>query len=264
MPELLEAEIYRRAAEVVVGRTIATVDALDPLSLRGEAAELGTDGVADVLVGCTVTGTRRHGKLVLLDTSGPVLGLHFGMTGRLIVDDAAPIERLEYGSSRDDPAWNRTVVTFAPPEGGRLVVQDPRRLGSVELDPDLDRFGPDAASLTAAEVAVALGTSSSPLKARLLDQRRVAGLGNLLVDETLYRAGFDPARPCATLDTGDQARLAGAVVDTIAELGARGGSHTGDLQDQRRPDGRCPRDGAELARRTIGGRTTYSCPAHQR
>ncbi len=109
-----------------------------------------------------------------------------------------------------------------------------------------------------------LGRSTVALKARLLDQARVAGLGNLLVDDVLWRAGFDPAREAGGLDESEIDELAQSIAVTLEELGRRGGSHTGELQPERHADGHCPRDGAALQRRTVGGRTTYSCPEHQR
>ncbi|HSL56733.1 MAG TPA: hypothetical protein VK866_02720, partial [Acidimicrobiales bacterium] len=123
---------------------------------------------------------------------------------------------------------------------------------------------PDAAGLTPARLRDALGDSDAPLKARLLDQARVAGLGNLLVDETLWRAGLDPARRAGGLGDAERRRLLRAIRVVLDELGRRGGSHTGDLMAARVRGGSCPRDGAPLDRRTIGGRTTYSCPRHQR
>ena len=109
-----------------------------------------------------------------------------------------------------------------------------------------------------------LAGSEAPLKARLMDQARVAGLGNLLTDEILWRAGLDPARPAGSLSPAELRRLHRHLRTTLVELGERGGSHMGDLQTMRSRDGVCPRDGAALLRRTIGGRTTYSCPVHQR
>ena len=122
------------------------------------------------------------------DQASAVLGLRFGMTGRLVVDDHAVIEKLEYSSAREVPEWRRFELGFA--DGGTLVIVDPRRLGSVELDPDDTRLGPDAFGLSAGQLAGALEASRTALKARLLDQRRVAGLGNLLVDEILWRIGW--------------------------------------------------------------------------
>jgi formamidopyrimidine-DNA glycosylase len=101
------------------------------------------------------------------------------------------------------------------------------------------------------------------LKARLLDQSRVAGLGNLLVDEILWRSGLDPARPAESLTPAEHRRLHRHLRTGVEDLLQRGGSHTGHLQPARVRGGRCPRDGTELLRRTVGGRTTYSCPVHQ-
>ena len=134
----------------------------------------------------------------------------------------------------------------------------------MELDPDLDALGPDAWTITLRQLRSALAGSTAPLKARLLDQSRVAGLGNLLVDEALWRVGLDPARPAGGLDEGELARLHRQVRATVQRSFDRGGSHTGDLMGERHRGGTCPRDGAPLLRRTIGGRTTYSCPVHQR
>jgi formamidopyrimidine-DNA glycosylase len=259
VPELIEVELYRAAAEATVGRTVAAVDAPDAWFLK-HGATAAT--VADAVAGSGVLGADRLGKLLLLPLdTGTVLGLRFGMTGRLVVDGRAPIEALEYSSARRDPAWDRFGLRFDG--GGSLVVSDPRRLGGVELDPDLGALGPDATTVTTARLRAALRRSTAPVKAALLDQHRVAGLGNLLVDETLWRAGIDPARPADELEDADLRRLARRIRATVADLTARGGSHTGDLQDERRRGGRCPRCGGPLDRRTIGGRTTYSCPVHQ-
>jgi formamidopyrimidine-DNA glycosylase len=97
-----------------------------------------------------------------------------------------------------------------------------------------------------------------------MDQGAVAGLGNLLVDEVLWRAGIAPTRAADSLTADEQRRLARGVRTVLQVLGRRGGSHTGDLMVARTPGGHCPRDGAELRRATVGGRTTYWCPDHQR
>lgn len=259
MPEILEVESYRRAAADVVGRRVERVHAPDDWFTKGDTTP---ETLNSVLPGVRVSGTRRIGKLLLLDTDGPVVGLRFGMTGRIVVDGRAPIEALIYGGGSDNPAWDRFGLEFGG--GGALVIRDPRRLGGVELDPDESRLGPDAASLTLARLRDALAGSAAPLKARLLDQARVAGLGNLLVDESLWRAGLAPDRSAGSLDERELGKLSRAVRRTLTLLGERGGSHTGDLQPARVRGGSCPRDGAELRREQVGGRTTYWCPVHQR
>jgi formamidopyrimidine-DNA glycosylase len=259
VPELLEVELYRRAALPAVGRTVESVSAPDRSYVRASG---GAAAVVDAVEGRTIHGMRRHGKVLVVEfDSGRSLGLRFGMTGRLVVDGVAPIGELWYGSGRDLPVWDRFVMGFL--DGGQLRLNDPRRLGGVELDPDLDLLGPDVWTLTPSALRGALTGGETALKARLLDQRRVAGLGNLLVDEVLWRAGLDPARPAGSLSTVELQRLHRTIRTALPELLARGGSHTGALQGERHREGRCPRDGARLLRRTVGGRTTLSCPQHQ-
>lgn len=261
MPELVEIEAYRRLAESkALGRRIVAVEAPDAWWLKGG---LTAGALSDALVGRTFTAARRTGKRLWLDTDGdgPVLGLRFGMTGRLLVDGAVGVDELIYSSNRDVGAWDRIVVRFA--DGGDLRVRDARRLGGAELEPDEARLGPDAAGLTVAALGRALAASKAPLKARLMDQARISGLGNLLVDEILYRAGLDPARPAGSLDAVELRRLQGWIRRTVERLQGHG-SHAGEIGPARQPGGVCPRDGTPLVRRTIGGRTTWSCPTHQR
>lgn len=260
LPELLEVESYRQLLEARgLGRRIADVHAPDAWYLKGG---LDAGALRDALVGARFTAARRHGKLLLVDAGRrPTLGLRFGMTGRLVVDGHHGVESLEYGSSRDVHDWDRLVVTFS--DGGDLRMRDPRRLGGVLLEPDTTRLGPDAATIGFEELADALAGRRAPVKAVLMDQQRVAGLGNLLVEEILWRAGLDPTRPADSLSRADLRRLHRAVVRSIEIMGRRGGSHTGDLQPQRRAGGMCPKDGTPLVRRQVGGRTTWSCPHHQ-
>jgi formamidopyrimidine-DNA glycosylase len=147
---------------------------------------------------------------------------------------------------------------------GDLRMADPRRLGGVQLDPGESHLGVDALSVRPAQLRDLLARSKAPLKAWLLDQGHLAGIGNLLADELLWRAGINPSRPADSLTAAEVRRLHRHLVGTITDLTVRGGSHTGDLQVARVRGATCPRDGTPLERRTIGGRTTYSCPRHQR
>ena len=256
----MEVEAYRALAERALGRTIARVDAPDAWYLK---RGLTPTAARQALGGHRFTAARRIGKLLLLDTDrGPVLGLHFGMSGRLVVDGTAGVDRLMYSSDRALDGWDRFAVRFA--DGGDLRMRDPRRLGAVELDPDESRLGPDALALTPAELRRALTGSAAPLKTRLLDQSRLAGVGNLIADETLWRAGLAPTRPAGSLTPAELRRLHHHLRRTIADFIQRGGSHTGDLMAAREPGASCPRDGRPLLRETVGTRTTYWCPYHQR
>jgi formamidopyrimidine-DNA glycosylase len=261
VPEGIEIELYRRTATAAVGRRIERVDAPDAWFLK---RGLTADVVGPALTGRHIDAARRRGKLLLLDTSGdgPVLGLRFGMTGRLVVDGRPGVPELEYGSNRDLAVWDRFLLGLSG--GGQLRINDPRRLGGVELDPDEASLGVDASVVTLGQLRALLGRSTVALKARLMDQGRIGGIGNLLADEMLWRAGLDPARPAGGLGERELRRLHRTIRTVWAELLALGGSHLGRLQSFRVRGGICPRDGEPLERRTVGGRTTFSCPRHQR
>jgi formamidopyrimidine-DNA glycosylase len=274
MPELAEVEAYRRlAAARALGRPIGVVAAPDAWYLKGG---LTAPVVAEQLEGRTLVSAERRGKLLWLPTSGdgPVLGLRFGMSGRLIVDGAAGVEDLWYGSKRDEPRWDRFALEFA--DGGRLVMSDPRRLGGVTLDPGLAGLGPDALTITLGQLRHALAPGRGPatastaaplsrtsLKGRLMDQSRLAGVGNLAADEILWRAGLDPTRPASSLDDTELRRLHRHLRSTLNDFLERGGSHTGELMPERHPGGLCPKDGTPLLRATVATRTTWWCPKHQ-
>ena len=265
MPEILEVELYRRLAEKALWRTIEKVWMVDARYGRGGTTPRR---LQSALVGHVFTEARRRGKLLLLDTDdGPTLGIRFGMTGGLVVDSMEALDRLLYGPGVFGDQWVRAHVTFA--DGGHLLLHDPRRFGSLELAPNEGRLGPDGLTLTLAELGAALagtaarGPRSAPLKAQLMDQARVAGIGNLLADEILWRAELDPGRR-TPLSNEELRALHKSLRATLRQLGRQGGSHMGELMEERRVGGRCPKDGAELWVATVGGRTTYFCPVHQK
>lgn len=271
MPEGLEAEIWRRSAGVLVGRSIAELWC-DP--------RVAPEGLADLLVGRSIEAVRRRGKILVVDTDGPSLGLHFGMTGRLEVDGGAPIERLEYSSSADRVEWDRLRLWTTPAESNRrrprsqasssdasapaLRLNDPRRLGRLSLDPDVDALGHDLLTLTADQLRHGLGSRRLAVKGALLDQRVVAGLGNLCADEVLFHAGVAPSRPVDSLSEDEIEAISSACRRQLPQMLAAGGSTTGELSPEiRAAPGVCPNDGASLRRDTIGGRTAVWCPTHQ-
>src|SRR5262245_56028036 len=204
MPEVLEVEAARQVLEArALNREIVAVHAPDTWFLkRGTTPE----AAQPALVGNQVTAARRRGKSMFMDTAdGTRLGLHLGMSGRVIVDSEEAGDPLIYASNRRVETWHRFGVHFA--DGGTFMLRDPRRLGAVELDPDESRLGPDALTLTFAELDHALDARTAPVKAVLMDQARVAGLGNLLVDEVLWRAGIDPLHRPVDLDRDARKRL---------------------------------------------------------
>jgi formamidopyrimidine-DNA glycosylase len=264
VPEILEVELYRALAEQALHRPIARAWMVDARYGRGGTTPAR---LRAALVGRSFTAARRRGKLLLLDTDGgPTLGLRFGMTGGLVVDGHEALDRLRYGPGVFDDKWVRMRITFV--DGGQLLQHDPRRFGSVELAPDEDRLGPDALTVTRRELAAALssgpgrGATAAPLKARLMDQGRLAGVGNLLADEIFWRADLAPGRRTPLTDE-ELTRLHTVLRATLRQLSRRGGSHMGELMEERHDSGRCPRDGTELRREVVGGRTTYWCPLHQ-
>jgi formamidopyrimidine-DNA glycosylase len=265
MPELPEVESARAVIErSALRRRIVAADDTDSYVCR----PLGPGQIAAALVGTTLTAVHRQGKTLWCDTGdGPVLGIHLGMSGKIVIaaPDGTEVEggdHWEFGRSPGDYRWSRFSLTFAG--GGMLRLIDPRRLGRIRLDPPLDDLGPDAATISAAQFTSAFSRGSAPVKARLLNQSAVAGVGNLLADEILWRAGVNPARPVSTLTGPEREQLYQALTETISEALRDGGVHTLPLLSHRRPGGRCPRDGAELLRATVGGRTTFWCPVHQR
>ena len=244
MPELPEAERARLQIERVVGREIAAADDRDTYVARPHAP-----GDFAVLVGHRITGAHRRGKFLWADTDGgPELGLHLGMAGRIVVDE--PPER-----------WDRFALEFT--DGGRLALRDKRRLGRALLAPDFSHVGPDAAEVGREEFRRRIGRGSAPIKARLLDQGAIAGVGNLLADETLWRAQIDPRRPAGELSVEELDRLRRELRAATRSAIRLGGVHTGEFIGHRERGGRCPRCGTPLERATVGGRTTYWCPACQ-
>ncbi len=260
MPELIEVERYRQLAHQCVGREIVLVRCPDPWYLKGGLA--GPD-VAEWLIGRSISDTYRRGKLMTVSFSddGPTLGLRFGMTGQLIVDGVSGVGELLYSARNVDDKFNRFELGFA--DGGSMVMSDPRRLGGIEEGPDVDALGPEASTVSVAQLRTAIRLSKSPIKAVLMDQSRMAGLGNLLCDEILWRARINPGRGAFSLLDADLAVLQKSIVNTVRTLTKRGGSHLGDLQSSRSRAGICPRCSAPLARGTIGGRTTYWCTVEQ-
>jgi formamidopyrimidine-DNA glycosylase len=273
MPELPEVESARLViGRVALQRVIADVDDSDSYVCRPHRP----GEIKAVLLGRTLTAAHRRGKSMWCETSpaggarngepGPLLGIHLGMSGKIVVTDGQGDEidggdYWERGRAKGDYRYSRFSLTFA--DGGALILVDPRRLGRVRLDPPVEALGPDAQMITPAQFRAAFARGTAPVKARLLDQDVIAGIGNLLADQILWQAKINPARPVGKLTPAETTRLLRALRRTVASAVGGGGVHTLAVIPFRRPEAACPRCGTPMAHGTVGGRTTWWCPHEQ-
>jgi formamidopyrimidine-DNA glycosylase len=246
VPELPEAERARKVLEKVLDRRIARVDDADTYVTRPHQP----GEIASALEGHRFASAHRRGKFLWLETDdGPTLGLHLGMAGRLIA------------SPKDTTRWDRFTVEFE--DGSRLVLRDKRRLGRAVLNPDYSHIGPDAAEVGRDAFRSRIGSGHAPVKARLLDQGAIAGVGNLLADDLLWQARIAPGRRTDSLSEDELDRLRRELRKDVRNAIRDGGVHTLEFARVRRGSDGCPRDGHPLERAKIGGRTTYWCPICQ-
>jgi formamidopyrimidine-DNA glycosylase len=247
MPELPEVETAAGVLRgVAQGKMIASVETLH----RSHRRRLSPRS-ARRLIGARVEAIQRRGKhqLLRLD-NGSTLHVHFRMTGDW-----------EAGLTRDPlPPYSRVVLNFT--DGSRVALTDPRALSTVALhgpgiDP-LPTLGPDAtdAAFTAELLAAALAKRRIAIKPVLLDQRVVAGLGNIYATEALWRARIDPRRVASSLDRRSLARLVTAIRTVLAK------GEPWQVYD--REGLSCHRCGTTVERITQAGRSTYWCPGCQR
>lgn len=288
MPELPEVEHLRRALErSITGRRItrATLSRRDIVARpsdppggfsRAKSKPATKVPRAELLQGATIDALLRHGKQLAITTrQGPTLCIHLGMSGRLT--------RLDPGSPNPHPdhihaAWNLD-------DGARLLFRDPRRFGGIWTFPSPDALraarwnalGPDALAITTASLATLLANANRPVKAALLDQSRIAGLGNIYADEALFAARINPATNARRLDRTHTRRLAAAIRNTLRRAVNHGGS---TLRDYRDADGNpgtfqlshrvyaraglpCTACRESLCSDTVAQRTTVWCPSCQ-
>ena len=267
LPELPEVETIRRQlAPQLEGRMIVEVQILDPRWTRPEDPA----AVQAQLRGALVERVTRAGKYLVWDLSGDrYLLMHLRMTGALLFDPDL------------DPPHTRVRVQLD--DGHRVIYVDPRRFGTGHLvhgAPARDaylaaRIGiePFSPEFTAEHLRRLAAGRQAPVKAFLLDQRRIAGVGNIYADEALFRAGIHPLRPAGRLSRAQLARLRDAIVDALAAgIEAKGASiddfrHVdgarGSFQDRflvhRRAGEPCPTCGRPIKRFVVGGRGTYVC-----
>lgn len=277
MPELPEVETVRRGlASTVVGRRIQRVEVGRERTVRRTSRQALVDG----LTGVTILDVQRRGKYLLapLD-SGYWLMVHLRMSGRLLLSPAGaerPAHTHVALTLGDEELWFVDPRTF-----GEVVVYDPER-AEVEM-PELARLGVDPVvdAFDRTVLARALSGTSRAVKTVLLDQHRIAGLGNIYTDEVLHRARVRFDRPASALRPAEITRLADAIADVLSAAIEAGGStlddtqyvdvagRTGEFQHQHlvygREDEGCLTCGKGVIRRsTVGGRSTFFCPRCQR
>jgi formamidopyrimidine-DNA glycosylase len=273
MPELPEVETIRRQlAPVLEGRRIERVEVRDPRWCEPAPPE----AVADALRGRLIERLGRRGKYLIVSVEGDVhLVMHLRMTGNLLLRD-----------DTEEPSHVRVVVELD--SGQRLLFVDVRRFGTgdVLLGGDAlsayfdSRLGvePLDADFTAEALWALARGRKQPVKAFLLNQERVAGVGNIYADEALFRARIHPLRPVGTLKRAQLDALRDAVVEAL-ELGID--SKGASIDDYRHIDGAegsfqdrflvhtragepCPRCGTTIQKLRAAGRGTYVCPSCQR
>lgn len=254
MPELPDVEGFRAViARHAAGQRIERVDVADAGVLRGVTARQ----LAGRLRGCRFGQPERHGKWLIAGTDGPVILMHFGMTGSL---DWLP---------RDAPRARYDRVVFVTATG-ELHYSDMRKLQGLSLADDrceaervLAGLGPDALQLDRDELGRLLAGRRGAIKATLTDQHLIAGLGNLLADEILWRSRIHPRRPARGLTAQELSTLHSQMrrVLRASVKAARVPPKPSWLTGVRdRPDPRCPRCRTPLCRSRIGGRTAVWCP----
>jgi formamidopyrimidine-DNA glycosylase len=271
MPELPEVEtIVRDLARLLPGRSIVDVEVRRPDLLDGVAA----DEFANGLRGREIRGVTRRAKNILIDVGDVLLVVNLGMTGRLMVVDAAAPEPTHLG------------IVFRLDSGDRLFYQDVRRFGRLQrLSPAAWQareaaFGPEPLDdgFTPGSLLANVHRSRSPIKPWTMDQRNVVGVGNIYASEALFRAGIDPRRPACSLSEDEALRLHQAIRGVLTEAiefrgttlldyrdasGAEGG-FSARLRVYDRAGQPCRGCGTPVERIVQAGRSTFYCPSCQR
>jgi len=263
VPELPEVEtVARSIAPHIRGRRILAAEFRCPRVLRGSPDEM-----AAALAGRRILGVRRHGKFLLMELAGGgYLIVHLGMTGRLLFN-------------AEPGPHTHAILTL---DRGVLLYDDPRQFGKIEVSRTLpervSRLGPEPLEVGFAEFAQGLRRRRTRVKALLLDQKFLRGLGNIYADESLFRAGIHPLAVAGRLRRDRPRRLYEAIRQVLAEAIEKGGSSISDYVDA---DGRkgffqiehrvyqragepCVACGAPIRRILVAQRGTHFCPRCQK
>jgi formamidopyrimidine-DNA glycosylase len=260
MPELPDVEVFRRYL-----RKRAMRRRVDDVAVRGQRVhQASASTLRRRLCGRRIASSRRHGKLLFvgLDDSAGALVLHFGMTGFL----------RWYTDDRDEPEHAKLVLSLD--DGHKLAYDNQRTFGRVDLADDPDAYvaerglGPDALSLDEAEFVERLYAHEGGIKATLMNQKVVAGIGNIYSDEILFHARVHPQTRVEDLSRATLRRLYRTTERVLeraidAHVDVRRMPRTW-LLPHREQGARCPRCRAKLQRKTIAGRASWLCPRCQK
>jgi formamidopyrimidine-DNA glycosylase len=287
MPELPEVETVARQLEPEIeGRRIERLEVPDPRWSRPvPPEELGAE-----VSGATIEGLGRRGKYLLLALDGErTLVMHLRMTGNLVLVEGDEVldpadGRLLYQGERTTEE-RHLRARFVLDDGRELWFTDPRRFGeafliaSADLPERFSRLGvePLSEEFTPELLGEVAAGRTAPLKSFLLDQTRIAGVGNIYADEALYRARLHPLSPAGSMKPEHLVALRDAVVEALQAGIDAGGSTIDDYRDGRGEKGTmqekflvhtregepCPDCGGEIVRIVVGGRSTYFCPSCQ-
>lgn len=259
MPELPDAAIFKQYFDATaLHKPVCKVAVLDERVLDGSTPQQ----LGRVLNEHSFTGSRQHGKYLFAGLeSGSHLALHFGMTGSLSYREAS------------DESAEHTKVRFDFAGDGHLDFVCPRMLGRVAVIADIERFlddhdiGPDAMSLSREDFRETAGASAAMIKSTLMDQSKLAGIGNIYSDEILFQARIDPRARASGLSDTELDRLYDCLRRILLEAIER---HADPAQmpprwliGHRRDGANCPLCDGNIATLSMGSSTGYYCPAHQ-
>jgi formamidopyrimidine-DNA glycosylase len=268
LPELPEVETIRRGLEPkLAGKTITALTVADAAVSAQPVVEL-----RHLALGHSVTGLRRRGKYLIVDLDEGILVVHLRMTGQLLFERPATPRLPRFSIEFDDRSF---LHFFDVRRFGRLwALRDEAELEHFFAELGVEPLSP---GFSTARVRALLEGRRAPLKAFLLDQRRIAGVGNIYADEALYRAGLHPLRPAGSVGARGAGRLRDALVETL-ELGiAQAGTSVDSFVDPEGAPGSfqemlnvyqrtgepCRRCGTPIERVVVGGRGTHFCPRCQ-
>ena len=270
MPELPEVETFVRSlrsggitGKSIINRQIRSVDCFNPNTLICD----GTAGT-EQLEGKTVLTAERRGKYIRLGTDGPFILIHLRMSGDLRCDADDP-----------DTLRKHDRVVFHFTDGSRLAFNDVRKFGRIWItnDPEVVTGGlgiePLGKALTGTWLKKKLAGQKRPIKAALLDQSMIAGIGNIYADESLFAAGILPTRPAESLKKRECDRLADSIREILTKAidangssfdwAYKGGHFQNDFMVYQRKGEPCRVCGSEIQRTVIGQRGTHFCPKCQ-